>query len=327
MRRLHFTQSSWIIYFRSFLGYISWVYCSFQEKLNPWINQPKKLVLCMPGGGLNDVLCITLLFYQYSLRNSRTLFIGSKYSSVGSLKSLFSGWPQSIKFIDEKYENLIENASTIFPPQAKKYIQQCGSDLGFDQSDQTPVHITFNTSKAYPDSLLVHVGRGGGFGFDLLRHLQLKEPYRTSVIQTIQRLPHTYDSVQIRNTDIQTDWQILLEQLGRQSTSLPLLVCSDSDLVLQTFKDRLSKIRPVISLRSFCKDYQSTPLHYAKTKSQLQKNTEMFADLFSMAFSRKLYLAASAQGISGFPRLALALHLHQQTALKILGCSFKDLYR
>lgn len=311
------------IYCRSITGKLSLSCYLFYATLQTDRSGIKK-ILCMPGGGLNDLLCVTLHFYKYSIRSSRRLYIGSKYSSVGPLNQLFSGWPKAIRFINQNYDLLFNSVKDFFPPTSKDYIESEDSDLGVFISENSKDYISFDVRKSYGSDMLVHVGRGGGFGFDLLRRLRLKEPYRSHVIRILSSLPPVYESVQVRNTDIVTDWEQILECTASKPSTLPLLICSDSNLVIESFKSRLSGLRKVISLRSANSTSDSAPIHYSNTQTLFERNAEMLSDLFAMALSKKLYVARSAQGVSGFPRLALSLNLHKRTVLRILSCNNLD---
>ncbi|WP_156797878.1 hypothetical protein [Synechococcus sp. CB0205] len=281
--------------------------------------QPGKTILCMPGGGLNDLLCTTLRFYRYSLRASRQLYIGSKYSSIGPLDDVFSGWPESIEFINKNYHELFDGVASFYPLEAQHYIESEDSDLGTYLDKGPKRYITFDVYRLYPCDMLVHVGRGGGFGFDLLRRLQLKEPYRSSVVKKIASLPKCYDSVQVRFSDIQANWKVLLDSIAQKNTHRPLLVCSDSDRVIRSFVARLSSLRPVFSLRPLSLDGNPAPIHYSNLGSQEDRTVSTFCDLFAMAFSKNLYVARAGNGISGFPRLAKALHANKSSAMRVLG--------
>jgi len=277
-------------------------------------------VICMPRGGLNDVLCQIKRAIYYGILHRRRLIVCSDCSTIGPIQCLFSF--ENLENIDfQTPSQLINNFEGIdtFPPLPLKTLVESKSDFG--HSDLYDGFLTFDFRKAYRELLLFHSGRGGGFGLDLMAHLRLKPLVAENLRKEVEKLPHIYDAIQIRNTDITTNWHELLKAPTLFTDRLPLLICSDDDQVIRYIQSRFSGFRKVISLRPLREERSGniSPIHYDVTQSIESRNFHMLLDLFSLSLSRKLFVASTyADGLSGFPRLAKSLHLYPSLVKRIM---------
>jgi len=206
-----------------------------------------------------------------------------------------------------------------WPPVPVEEFVRSSCDFGYSESLES--FLTFDFGRDYPHPLLFHSGRGGGFGLDLLSHLHLRPSIAGAVRERLKSLPVAYDAIQIRNTDIKSDYNSLLALKTLHSSSCPLLVCSDDDNAILQVREALSGFRRVLTLRplSCLENQPGLPLHYDSSLSPFEKNLAVLIDLFAISFARKLFVAKIfGGGLSGFALLAKSLNLRPWLARRIL---------
>ena len=243
--------------------------------------------------------------------------MNSSDSTVGCLEDLFnlSAWPAINTFNAGIPEGLLD--LDVWPPIALRSLIGCDDDFGWDA--RTKSFLTFDFRKQYPHSVLVHTGRGGGFGFDLLRRLRLVDSVRAKVSGRLSSLPNRFDAIQVRNTDIKSNVESLLRKADLSSSKYPLLICSDDEELISFIQNALSGVRQVFVLRKMRVGIQNTPLHYDSSIPVNERNIDLISDLIAMAMASRLFVAAPRTGaISGFPRLVKALHSHPEVALRLM---------
>ncbi len=155
---------------------------------------------------------------------------------------------------------------------------------------------------------------GGPPSRTFLRALRLKKHYRLTVSRILQNLPGKYDSIHIRNTDIQTDYasffNTLIEKVKPESQ---LVICSD-DPAMQAEACTFFGTKRVYKKNQLINEF--LPFLNAPTKpiaSQRSHDPDLYisdldkkifvvravADLFCLAEADSLYFCKTAQSSCG----------------------------
>lgn len=306
-------DQDWLLRARSSLGLLTAKWYQLQFRLMP----PKagRYLICIPRGGLNDVLCQLQCCMYYAIKSRRNLLVNTSDSTIGRLEDIFDarGLP-ALKTFQQLPDQLKSLDS--WPPVDIENLLNRECDRGWDPD--IGGFLTFDLGKKYNEPILIHSGRGGGFGLDFLRHLRLVEPVLSRVQAKLLALPQVYDAIQVRNSDIKSDIDAYLDQSNLRDAEIPLLICTDDEQIVRRVSDNLARFRQIIMLRSMRED-SSIPLHYDSSISQIDRNTDLISDLIAMAMARRLHLVPQPDGsISGFPRLAKALHAHPRISALLL---------
>jgi hypothetical protein len=288
---------------------------------------PEKFVYCRPRGGLNDTLCQMEKCYRYAKQHHRQLFINTDRSGF---RDDFSTYFQPVTPTvtlgsHEKFKNHIDSQSNsdtyikILPDVHLDYQSICENFRWIDC--KTGKALTFDFSKKYEESILVYEQHGGGTGINFLEQLQLQPAVSSIIRQHIQKLGH-YDAVHIRNTDYQTDYQHLLEQIIPKAKR-PVVICTD-DSNVQTYAAQRygEKIRFTHALPNISHLNVHT-LHDNPELNRYDINLGALIDLFVLASARKLYITRLRDGqeaeISGFLILALSLKKRKNILIRLLS--------
>lgn len=309
-----FRDPDWLLRIRGHFDSLRFYLYAIQLKYSP--PNPSRFLICIPRGGLNDVLCQIQACLFYAIRTRRILLVDTADSTIGDLQALFdtSSVPGLNNFKSFSKELL---KLDIWPPINIDKLLKRECDVGW--SEELNGYLTFDFTKDHKEAILVHSGRGGGYGLGMLSKMKLREPIRTKVLEKLSKLPKQYDALQVRNTDVKANLSRLLETAKQGPGQRPLLLCTDDDNIISHIKSKLGAKRTVFLLRPL-RANASKPLHYDTEIPQDERNINLMVDLLAMSAARRLYVARQEnEQLSGFPRLAKALHAQPKLANHILA--------
>ena len=170
------------------------------------------------------------------------------------------------------------------------YTKEWRNSTWFDTQSQQALSFDFGVN--HPEQLLVHCQAGGGTASrkSVLR-FTIKGDRVNDIRSELPELPSDFDAIHIRSTDYQSNFRPLLRHLAHTKSRLPLLVCSDSNEVLEEARS-LSARRPIITfpghpvnegipLHSYEADYDDAALRASAQR--------LLAEMYAMTSARTLY--------------------------------------
>ena len=227
----------------------------------------ERWLMCRPLGGLNDVLCQIERCADYALKTGRRLIVDIPSNtlthhiiSMFEPSSILSG---TVLFPSKGLLSRLNEVST-FPSEISGRLSEyrvqylkVGS-LGKWVERETGAHLSFDFARDYTEDLLVHQQSGGGIlSQRLLSRLELTATNALSVLKTLANRPRSSIAVHIRNTDVKTDYVAPLERVARFAGGAPVLLCSDSNEVVEYAKQP----RLASTFSTFGAHAKNAPLH------------------------------------------------------------------
>ncbi|MDR2124369.1 MAG: hypothetical protein LBP38_05225 [Desulfovibrio sp.] len=283
----------------------------------------RNYLLCIPGGGFNDILCQAVRCLRYAEKFHRTLVLDTRRSS---LADDFSRWflcdGHALRLsVDEDLQNTL-CASSVYPPFLKgrltTFTTRYDRDGKFVDAE-TGLPVSFAFRKDYAEELLVHCNLGGGYNpLCILGKLRLQPAVAAHIVGKTRSLGSGYHAVHVRNTDYRTDYMPFFHSIRAKVAGRTLVVCSDDRNCRETARKFFTD-STVVSVADI-PDTGGNPLHFYDSGDVYAKNLAMLTDLFTLAGARKLFFTRVAQGgYSGFSALAYALRRRPDIVKRLLG--------
>ncbi len=283
------------------------------------------VVLCRPQGGLNDILCRIGVVCWYATRFRRKVIVDTNHRSTIYMRDDFSRY-----FLSRQDSLALDLTATraaldrfdgeVVPSFLKHRLLDY--DVRFDPERRSVVEstigepITFDFEKAYKEPLLVHhmSGNAPGAAQMALARLRLRPELRDELTRRLRLIGPGYAAVHIRNTDLRTDYRILLARLkasGALNGFDALFVATDDAACYEFCQDLFAGLKvvgfsqlPVASTR---------PLHHLSEVDDVYvRNRDAILDLLMLALSDRYFpleLSKNRWGArySGFSILAKKL--------------------
>ena len=187
-------------------------------------------------GGLNDILCRIQKYVDYCIKNNRLLFIDTRY---GTYKyNIFKFIHIHIKLVIQKINYLYRlNIDELnFYPKGIKQDFNNILNKNFNIKDNK-YNLKFNCEDLYHDVIICSES-GGGNSFPLFyRYLTINNNIKKFVLEKAKLIKSPYIAIQIRNTDIITDYKSIYlknkELIHKYNT---VYIATDNRNVVQYFK-------------------------------------------------------------------------------------------
>lgn len=271
-----------------------------------------KYVLCRPRGGLNDMLCQIEKCYRYCQRHKRTLLLDTSTSGIRDNLFRYLSFVKTgpVPVVSWAKIDLYAAKLSVFPADVADRIDSYQTRLDAQgraidiESEQI---LSFDLAKSYDEDLLIHERAGGGINsYWLLKYLEPTPKLLDELSRRLRKLPESYVSVHIRNTDLQTDHAKFLKDIDWAILERDVVVATDSG----TLQDLLRTSAPAGTTFHFVAalDPSSDQKLHESDSTDHDANFAMFADLFALALAQKLYFTFTTEGrISGFSGLAFGL--------------------
>jgi hypothetical protein len=294
----------------------------------------KKIVICRPQGGFNDILCQVVKCYIYCRKFDRDLYVdtgfdGNQYFKE-SLGEYFSSKCRHLKF--NEIPRFYSGETSVFP----KELSETGDEYEYDFDDLSRSYllrgcrkpITFDFALNYDEHILVHHASGGGTESSLFFAIA---EFRPSILKQIEdgsrHIPQSSIGVHVRFTDYRSDYSDILERLGNENAK-HVFLCSDSDFIHQQFDRYLDST----SVHSYSSLKGGQPIHLIEgnaSEEAIQKlNFAMLRDLVVLSKCNRIYIAPlnnlgeiSPDKYSGFSMLALRMNILNEGFFKKLCAS------
>jgi hypothetical protein len=276
----------------------------------------KKMLLCRPFGGLNDILCQIAKCLKYALEYDRELYVDCSHSGfLDSFANYFIA-PEGVYFKDIDF---LTPPFDVYPHCLVNDIR--GFTVQRDLATKKAVHIPTNTvlsfdfDKSYAEQILVHAQAGGGdSSINVLEKFVLKENVRLHISKIIENLGE-YDAIHVRHSDYKTDYQKFFADINGKLGS-KIVLCTDS-YQCQVYAKSLWGGR--LHIVTNIPDTKGIRLHGNRNLDRFQTNIDTLTDLFILACGKNLYTTNINRGfVSGFGILANALHRRKDLIEKLL---------
>jgi len=280
------------------------------------------IVLCIPYGGLNDVLCQVKKCLDYSVKYKRTLFLDTRFSGI------LLEFSQLFKFKSSFDINIVETTTAkdyVYLNSLKTKPLQCEGRVDLKphwpkNSSNYCVYgtdslFTFDFNVSHCEQLLVHSQCGGGAGSQVLLHdLSLSEECQKIIKNSILSLPKEYISIHVRNTDLQSDYVTFFKGIYDETINKNIFIASDSEEVIIFAKNFFKK--SIIYYNQNIRYLQGKRLHshdiYFNDNEKFQSAVNALKDLILLASSNKIFYTSTTKGvISGYSALASYLHANK----------------
>ncbi|MDR2099243.1 MAG: hypothetical protein LBP40_00250 [Campylobacteraceae bacterium] len=263
----------------------------------------KKIVICRPHGGFNDMLVRITKCYEYAKKYNRILYIDTRRSG----------------FLDDfdKYfsasEEIFLNASCLL--SLTNVSKSDNEKLKIIVNSAFNTQAVFDFSKDCEEQILVYEESGGGDdGIFAFEWLLLKDDVKKRITDIIKPLGK-YDAIHVRHSDYKTNYKKFFADINDKLGD-KIVLCTDS-FECQTYAKEFwgEKLHIVTSIP----DTKGKPLHMNEKLDRFQTNLDALTDLFVLACSQNLYFTMMKKGwISGFGNLAKSLHERQYLLNRLL---------
>jgi hypothetical protein len=293
----------------------------------------KKLLLCIPRGGLNDTLCQIEKCRQYAKQFDRMLYLDSRRSGLLDEFSIYFkvldtsgvtvvtpsttfdyGMLNKLSVMPSVVAGKIDTYSFTFSKERRNWCEELSGDL-----------LTFDMTIDHDGDLLLHEqGGGGSLSHSLIPHLRFSDELKATIELRLASLPEKYVAIHVRNTDYKSEYHSFFESIKDRVVDQTLLVCSDDATVIAEAKGYFSR-SSVINITNTNVTNQK-PLHrptsYENSEQRIDATFNAITDLVALASAEKLFFPqvekTSLSGVkslssSGFSRLAQ--HLHRNKVL------------
>ena len=271
----------------------------------------EKYVICMPEGGLCDMMARIHDCIEYCKKYNRILLLDtSKATHARDYIETYFTIDSSYIYkgdLDVKYESLKgkpfyppELADTFLTMEVKWTKERSIIDLA------TKVPTYFDLTKPYSEDVLLFRDCGGGakktLGFLSLCKVTplVKQVYE----QRRAKLPEQYIAVHVRNTDRKSDVDGFIKEHHVVFKSNPIFLATDDHATIDTFKELYGS--RVYSFANITSKGSEIGIHHVRQtpEENRQSTIDAIVDLVLLANGKILYYSHTT---SGFSKVAEAL--------------------
>lgn len=301
------------------------------------MNLEKRVLLCIPHGGLNDTLCQIEKCRDYAEKYNRTLYIDTRKSGLLSNFSDFFQMKNTanvslvgkIGKVEVEELNRLSTRPVILQGKVGSFQLEYSTELQNLCEKDSGIPVTFNFEIDHKEHLLIHAQFGGGsLSYRLLNNLYLSEVVRVKILENLSMLPNNYIGIHVRNTDYKTDYRSFFQSIAKNVSHANLFVCSDDAYVIQQAR-LFFKSSNIIEIDAIPNN-NNGPLHHPNpSQNDLERRnitTKALTDLICLANADELYYANVSHGFpSGFSRLARYMHENKHLINSLLQFDFVHL--
>lgn len=276
----------------------------------------EKYVICMPMGGLCDMMARIESCIEYCKKHNRILILDTSKSSHAKdgIEKYFRIDSPVIFHgnVQKKYEAL--KCRSFYPPELAdtflnlnmKYIRDTTGKVSIIDA-KTKVKPYFDLNRGYDEDVLFYRMYGGGSKY-ILNFLSLCK--LTPLVKRIYEkrrsmLPHEYISVHVRNTDYKSNVDGFIKKHSKVFEANTIFLATDDYNTIQKFKD----VYPD-NVRSFAdiKPLNGAKAHHSMTMTPKENRTltiDAIVDLLLLAGGTTVYASSKE---SGYSKVAKLLH-------------------
>lgn len=280
---------------------------------------PRRLLLCRPAGGLNDMLCQIERACRYADRFGRTVIVETDHQGAIEFRDRFADYfvsrQRRLVLSAERVRHRFD-AMEVFPSflrgRVTSYRPRNTGREGRTVDEATGLRVSFDFERDYDQPLLVHHDFGGGrHSLDALRRLRIGDAVAAELRRRRGSIGGSYAALHIRNTDYRARYRDRLDELA-QRLSGPIFVATDNRASLDDCRQAFGAAR-VISFANLSHP-AGQPLHHLGPEADArERNLDAVVDLLMLALADSVHgfeLEPNPVGakVSGFTSLAIDLH-------------------
>ena len=287
------------------------------------VQSTEKYVICMPEGGLCDMMARIHDCIEYCKQHNRTLILDTRHAThaTDQMEIYFTILSPYIYKgdIDTKYASL-KNKS-FYPPElhdtfSTMEVKWTNEYSIIDVATKVPTY--FDLTRSYSEDVLLFRDCGGGvnktMGFLSISTItplvkQIYEKRRAA-------LPEKYIAVHIRNTDRKSDVGGFIEQHESTFESATIFLATDDHSTLKKFKELYGNRVHTFSVPD--PNGVEIGIHHVKKSIEETRvqTIDAIIDLLLLANGESLYYSHKK---SGFSMVANALHKDPYVLRQLIG--------
>ena len=275
----------------------------------------KKYVICIPQGGLCDMIARIYECLEYCKKHKRILIVDTRFSTHMKY-SIFHYFKIDSPILfrgdfDKQYASL--KGKSFFPSEFSNNFKtvECRYKKGIgsiNKKTKTPCFI--DLKKSYSEDVLLYRNSGGGpyYNISFLKICRLTPLVKKVFFERQKQLPEKYISVHIRNTDYKSDVDNFIKENKKIFDSNSIFLASDHYETIQKFKSLYGKhLFSFSKIKKIPKTNKRRGLHYMKRslKETHEMTVDAIVDLLLLAGGTHLYFSSKE---SGYSKVADLLH-------------------
>jgi hypothetical protein len=239
-------------------------------------------------GGLNDILCRIQKYVYYCIKNNRLLFIDTRY---GTYKyNIFRFIHIHLDLIIQKikyFDNISINKLNFYPKGIKNDFKKIINNNFNIKSNQ--YDLRFN-NKELDHDVIICAESGGGDSFPFFyKYITINNIIKKYVIEKAKLIKKPYIAIQIRNTDIITDYKsIYLKNKELIHKYDYVYIATDNKNVIQYFKHKNLNVK---NFTEFPKEKHKN-LHTSNISCET-KFKNLFTDMYIILNAEKAILESN----------------------------------
>ncbi len=285
---------------------------------------PRKVLLCRPRAGFNDMLNQIEICWQYAKLHDMEMIVDSRKRSFYDSFDMYFEVLEPTADVSFKLTALREkqlNLLSTYPPEQQGEVDLISSKRGIRPNTCRKTRIDVNN--IYEEELVIHEAGGGGErGLKCLSRLRFSPSVSREIQSNMSVLRPGYMAIHVRNTDIKTDYKNYFEKLREKAKGRQLLVCSDDAACISYAKEFFYESEVVVVSRT--PPTTGTNIHNnAELRNRFGSralNVAMLTDLISLACSSDLYIGTpNNERSSGFSSLVRDLNSNKHIVQTLLG--------
>jgi hypothetical protein len=296
----------------------------------------RRLLLCRPQGGLNDMMSQIERCCRYAENTGRAVIVDTNFENetYGDEFDRYFASRQSRLHLDARdYYPLLDRAS-VYPGflqgrvSSYRSVMPAGGDDPMTLERESGLPLTFDFRKEYPHQLLVHHQLGRvSYSFAAFLRMSLQRGLIVELVARLRKIGGPYLGVHVRHTDYKSNYAPVLEEVAAAQLQR-VFVATDNHEVLEAFRTSL----PNKEIHSFTEELSvdGKPLHLnrPKTVTVFRRNSDAILDLLVLALSARIVSSNILNGRRGFTKsgfavLAEDLAKHKRILSELLGGALK----
>lgn len=287
------------------------------------VQSTEKYVICMPEGGLCDMMARIHDCIEYCKQHNRTLILDTRHAThaTDQMETYFTILSPYIYKgdIDAKYASL--KVKSFYPPElhdtfSTMEVKWTNEYSIIDVATKVPTY--FDLTQSYSEDVLLFRDCGGGvnktMGFLSISTItplvkQIYEKRRAA-------LPEKYIAVHIRNTDRKSDVDGFIEQHESTFESATIFLATDDHSTIKKFKELYGNRVHTFSVPD--PNGVEIGIHHVKKSIEETRvqTIDAIVDLLLLANGESLYYSHKK---SGFSMVANALHKDPYVLRQLIG--------
>jgi hypothetical protein len=280
----------------------------------------RRLLLCRPTSGLNDIFAQIDKVCRYAEQAGRIVVVDTNCQSTKFFKDDLSNYFVSrqphLRLSPVEFSHLFDQVD-VYPDhifgKVNSYTAEFDRSVGgFVDTDQRKL-LSFDFTKNYSQQLLVHHSGGNqAISLAALGRLRLHDGIVDILIKRLRMIGSPYTGIHVRHTDYQTAYEEKIEHLKGQIQG-PIFLATDNRDVLNFVRMAFGSDR-VFSFATLPRE-AGKPLHKNNETSQnYETNTDAIVDLIMLSLSSRFYFFPLSENqfnadFSGYAVLANQLRL------------------